>query len=85
MRCRENNNVCTHFQNLSELKEQLATMGKVISDEDYTNILLASLPPSYDQSCSFISNSVWLSVMTLAANLFEGMIINKYTRHEIKK
>src|SRR5579863_3868268 len=33
-RCGENDNVCTHFQNLSELKEQLAIMGKVISNED---------------------------------------------------
>src|SRR5579863_4902552 len=60
-------------------------MGKVISNEDDTDILLASLPLSYNQLCSSISNSAQLGAMTLTADLFKGIIIDEYTRHKIKK
>jgi len=60
-------------------------MGKLISDEDYTDILLASLPPSYDSSCSSISNSAHLGSQVLTANVFEGLILDKFTYHELKK
>ena len=85
VRCGKNNNVHTHFQTLGELKEQLAAMGKVINDEDYTDILLASLPSSYDQSCSSISNNVCISTTPLTTAMFKSMIIDEYMRHEIKK
>ena len=38
-RCGENDNLRTHFEHLNALKEQLAGMGKVISDEDYADII----------------------------------------------
>jgi len=34
----------THFEELADMREQLAAMGKNIDDEDYTDVLLASLP-----------------------------------------
>jgi len=84
-RCGENDTVCTHFENLRNLQEQLARMGKLISDKDYTDILLASLPPSYDSSCSSISNSARLGSHVLTANVFEGLILDEFTCHELKK
>ena len=60
-------------------------MGKLISDEDFTDILLASLPTSYDTSCSSISNSARLGGQTLTANVFEGLILDEFTRRELKK
>jgi hypothetical protein len=59
-------------------------MGKVISDEDYTDILLTSLPSSYDQSCMSISHSTRLSGQPLTADALEAMILDKYTQREIK-
>jgi hypothetical protein len=49
-RCGEDNNLRTHFERLGGLREQLAGMGELISDEDYTDILIASLP-SYEACC----------------------------------
>ena len=60
-------------------------MGKQISDEDYTDILLASLPTSYDSTCSSISHSVRLGAKPLTADTFESMILDEFTRREIKK
>jgi len=60
-------------------------MGKLISDEDYTDILLASLPASYDSLCSSISNSACLGSQVLTADVFESLILDEYTRRELKK
>jgi len=84
-RCGENDSICTRFENLCNLQEQLARMGKLISDKDYTDILLASLPPSYDSSCSSISNSAHLGSQVLTADVFEGLILDEFTRCELKK
>ena len=84
-RCSESDNVCTHFENLRNLREQLAGMGKLISDEDYTDILLTSLPASYDSSCSSISNSARLGSKSLTADVFESLILDEFTRHKLKK
>jgi len=84
-RCGDNDNVCTYFENLCNLREQLASMGKLISDEDYTDILLASLPTSYDSSCSSISNSTCLGSQVLTADMFESLILDEYTWRKLKK
>ena len=84
-RCGENDDVRAHFENLANLKEQLAAMGKTVSDEDYTDILLASLPTSYDATCSSISHSARLGSKPLTTATFESMILDEYTRREIKK
>jgi hypothetical protein len=37
-----------HINNLRSLKEELALMGNVVSDEDFVMILISSLPESWD-------------------------------------
>jgi hypothetical protein len=60
-------------------------MGKLISDEDYANIILASLPSSYDSDIASISNSAKLGIKPLTADLLESLILDEYTRCELKK
>jgi len=69
---------------MANVREQLAAMGKVISDEDYTDILLTSLLASYDQSCTSISNSTCLSGQPLTADVLEVMILDEFTQRETK-
>jgi hypothetical protein len=69
---------------MANVRKQLAAMGKVISDEDYMDILLTSLPSSYDQSCTSISHSTRLSGQPLTADALEAMILDEYTQREIK-
>jgi hypothetical protein len=45
LKCGEDDNVRTHFDNIANLREQLAAMGKTIPDDEYSSILLGSLPP----------------------------------------
>jgi len=83
-RCGENDSVHTHFEHMANVREQLAAMGKAISDDDYTDILLTSLPRSYDQSCTSISNSTRVSGQPLTADDLEAMILAEFTQREIK-
>jgi len=69
---------------MANVREQLAAMGKAISDDDYTDILLTSLPHSYDQSCTSISNSTRISRQPLTANDLEAMILAEFMQREIK-
>jgi hypothetical protein len=84
-KCRENDSICTHFEQMANVCKQLAAMGKVISDEDYTDILLTSLLTLYDQSCMSISHSTCLSRQPLTANALKEMILDKFTQCKIKK
>jgi hypothetical protein len=47
---------CTHFTGLLDLQEQLASMGKSWDDDEFTSILLDSLPPSYEMVINAISD-----------------------------
>ena len=84
-KCGENDNICSHFEHMTNVREQLVAMGKAISDEDYTDILLTSLPPSYDQSCTSISHSICISGKPLLYSDLKSMILDESTQREIKK
>jgi len=84
-RCGESDSVRTHFEHMANVCEQLAAMGKAISDDDYMDILLTSLPHSYDQLCTSISNSTRVSRQPLTADNLKAMILAKFTQREIKK
>ncbi|KIM65706.1 hypothetical protein SCLCIDRAFT_52183, partial [Scleroderma citrinum Foug A] len=47
-RCTEKGDLRAHFDKLRSLREQLAALGQSIGDEDFTAIILGSLPTSYD-------------------------------------
>jgi hypothetical protein len=83
-RCEEAKSVRTHFESLADLREQLVAMGKAVGDEDYTDTLLASLPPSYDSAVSSISASAHLSTVTLTAEIFEQLIIDEFECRQVK-
>ena len=82
--CKEDKSICEHFESLADLREQLAAMGKAISNEDYTDTLLASLPATYNTTVSSISVSACLGSKTLTAEIFEQLVINEYEQRQAK-
>ncbi|KIO05711.1 hypothetical protein M404DRAFT_140299 [Pisolithus tinctorius Marx 270] len=42
--CLEKGNVCAHFNKMCTLRKQLATLGQSITDDNFTAIILSSLP-----------------------------------------
>jgi hypothetical protein len=59
-------------------------MGKSITDEDYTNMLLTSLPTSYDGVVSSISVSVHLGSKALMVEIFEQLILDEAEWWQVK-
>ena len=47
--CAENGNVRTHFDAIHTMREKLTSLGTMISESDFSAIILGSLPKSYDQ------------------------------------
>ena len=79
-KCKEDENVHTHFEHLADIRKQLASMGKVVDDKDYTDTLLASLLALYNYAVSSISTSARLGSTKLTADIFKQFIINEYDR-----
>ena len=53
-RCGNNGNVRDHCNKMSENRERYLAMGGTLPDEDFTNMLLSSLPESYCKSLNMI-------------------------------
>src|SRR6267142_5142490 len=83
-RCNEDESIRSHFEYLANLREQLAAIGKAVTDEDYTDTLLASLPASYDSAVSSISASARLGTKVLTAEIFEQFMIDESERRQVK-
>jgi hypothetical protein len=47
-RCGDHEDVRSHFKKLDDLRSQLAGLGKCLSDNEFSYILLTSFPASYD-------------------------------------
>jgi len=82
--CKEDESVRNHFEYLADLHEQLAAMGKVVTDKDYTDMLLASLLALYNGAVSFMSISVCLGTKVLTSEIFEQFILDKSEHQQVK-
>ena len=84
-RCREDNDIHTHVESLTNFHKQLAAMGQTISDDQYTNTLMSSLPSSYDANVSIITTNANMSSMTITPTTIIRIITDKYNKHQLKK
>jgi len=83
-KCGEKENVRTHFEQLANMREQLAAMGKVIDNDDFTDILLASLPSSYESTRSAINASARISGNSLTPDTVTQLFIDDYKQRDSK-
>jgi len=73
-KCEENGDVRTHLFKLQTMREDLASMGGSISDEDFTTIVLGSIPYSYDTFISAMSaTSSLLGTSLSPSNLIDAI------------
>lgn len=73
-KCLESGDVCTHLNKLQAMREDLASMGRSILDEDFTSIILGSIPPSYDTYIAMITATSSLMDKTLSpTNLIDAI------------
>ena len=73
-KCNEHGDVCAHLIKLQTMWEDLASMGGSISDEDFTSIILGSIPLSYDTYIAAITAMSSLLSQTLSpTNLIDAI------------
>ncbi|KAH7903099.1 hypothetical protein BJ138DRAFT_977420, partial [Hygrophoropsis aurantiaca] len=60
------------------MREDLAAMGQPPTDDDFTAIILGSLPSSYDPHISAITASAKVSGNMLTPDLLMGTITDEY-------
>ena len=59
-------------------------MGKEINDEDYTDVLMSPLPPSYDTACLSINASAHLMQSNITSDAFQVYILDEYELCELR-
>jgi hypothetical protein len=81
----DDEDVCTHFTYLSNMREQLASMGKTIDDNEFASILLGSLPPSYESTVNAINAAADQADTSVAPDRVIQLVTDNYDQHIIKK
>ena len=84
-KCGEDDDVRAHFESLANFRKQLAAMGQSISDDQYTNMLMSSLPPSYDANISIITTNANMSSATITPDTVIRIITDEYNKCLLKK
>ena len=84
LKCGEDDNVRTHFDNIANLHKQLATMGKTIPDDEYALILLGSFPSNFESVISSMSTHVALTNTTLTPDMVIRLITDEYDCRVLK-
>src|SRR5271168_88594 len=83
-KCLESGDVRTHLNKLQAMREDLASMGGSILDEDFTSIILGSIPPSYDTYIAAITATSSLLDKTLSPTNLIDAIRDEADRRTIK-
>jgi hypothetical protein len=83
MRCGEEDNVCKHFERLAEMHEQLAAMGKSISDNEFALILMGSLLLLYAPTLSGIAAAAEISATTPTKATVTKLALDEYDRRTL--
>ena len=60
-------------------------MGQSISDEEYVNTLMGSLPPSYDPNISMITTTADMNVTSITPATIIRIITDEYDKHTLRK
>src|SRR5271168_681789 len=83
-KCTEQGDVRAHLVKLQIMREDLASMGGSISDEDFTSMILGSIPQSYDTYIAAITATLSLLNQTLSSTNLIDVICDEADRRTIK-
>jgi hypothetical protein len=73
-KCPKHGDMCAHLNKLQTMREDLALMGASIVDEDFTSIILGSIPPSYNTYIAAITaTSTLLNQVLTPTNLIDAI------------
>lgn len=82
-RCAEDDNVREHFEKLKDLRQQLAALGRSVSDTEYAQILMGSLPKSYAPTLGGISAAAELSAIVPTVSAVTKLAVDEFDRRNL--
>ena len=85
IRCAENGNIRTHFDNIRSMREELASLGAVLGEEDFSAIILGSLPKTYDQFLSAVTTTASVLKWELDPEDLMQTVIDEYDRRSTRQ
>ena len=80
IRCAENGNVRAHFDTIRTMREELASLGTTINQQDFSAIILGSLPKNYDQFLSAVTATASVLKQDLDPEDLMQTIIDEFNR-----
>src|ERR1700678_797924 len=83
-KCPESGDITAHLYKLQAMREDLALMGGSINDEDFTSIILGSIPLSYDPYIAAITATSSLHNQSLSSTDLIDAIRDEADRRTIK-
>jgi gag-polypeptide of LTR copia-type len=83
--CEEDENIRSHFNQLADSHQQLALMGKSITDEEYASILLGLLPDSYKGMINAIAAAVDISGNNITVMTVMRLAQDEHNRRIMKR
>ena len=78
MHCAENGNLCAHFDTIQTMKEELASLGTILSKQDFSAKILGSLPKLYNQFLSAVMATASVLKRDLDPEDLMQTIVDKY-------
>jgi len=77
-KCLEGGNIRTHFHQLTVLCDQLTSLGQTITDRNYLDTLLASIPRSFEGLISSLNRASFLTKTKITADSFRAFLLDEY-------
>ena len=84
VRCAEKGDVIAHLATLRTMREDLASMGETLSENDFYAIIMGSLPSSFDNYISAVSATSSVLGSHLSADDLMLTITEEYERRNLK-
>ena len=84
LRCAEKGNIIDHFATLRTMREDLASMGESLTENDFYAIIMGSLPSSYDPYLSALNATSSILGTHLSAEDLMLSITEEYERRALK-
>ena len=82
--CGKDGNIWIHFDTIWTMQEELASLGMSLSEQDFSAIILGSLPKSYDQFISAVTATASVLKQELNPKDLMQTIIDEYNRQSTR-
>jgi gag-polypeptide of LTR copia-type len=84
IRCAENGNIRAHFDTIRTMREELASLGTTLDEQDFSAIILGSLPKNYDQFLSAVTATASVLKQELDPGDLMQTVIDEFDRRSTR-